>query len=125
VTGERRLHTGDYGYLDVDGHLYFAGRRDDIVKRRGQRVSLIEVESAVSQVPGVSQCAAVHLADRDRLVVYLSGTTTGNQVLRQLAGFLDPARLPDSCHLVERLPVTANGKIDRAALRQRAEEPPV
>ncbi|MEV7225930.1 class I adenylate-forming enzyme family protein [Polymorphospora sp. NPDC051019] len=123
-TGERRLHTGDYGYLDADGHLYFTGRRDDIVKRRGLRVSLIEIESAVSRVPGVSQCAAVHDADGDRLDVYVTGTVTADDVLRQLGQWLDPARRPDSCHLVDRLPVTGNGKIDRAALRRRTEELP-
>ncbi|MEV0392352.1 class I adenylate-forming enzyme family protein [Polymorphospora rubra] len=123
-TGERRLHTGDYGYVDADGYLYFTGRRDDIVKRRGLRVSLIEIESAVSRVPGVSQCAAVHRADGDHLAVYVTGPVTADDVLRQLAQWLDPARRPDSCHLVERMPVTGNGKIDRAALRRRFEELP-
>ncbi|MBE1485542.1 class I adenylate-forming enzyme family protein [Plantactinospora soyae] len=121
-TGERRLHTGDYGYLDDDGHLYFSGRRDDIVKRRGMRVSLTEIESAVGAVPDVRECAVVHQPEGDRLVACVTGPVDPDDLIRRLAGWLDVARLPDACRVLAQLPMTPNGKIDRKALLRMTEE---
>ncbi|BFO16841.1 hypothetical protein SHKM778_32290 [Streptomyces sp. KM77-8] len=59
VTGAPRLHTGDYGRLDAEGYLYFEGRRDDMFKRRGIRMSTLEIEAAALDVPGVRAAAAV------------------------------------------------------------------
>lgn len=58
VTGRPRLHTGDYGRLDGDGYLYFEGRRDDMFKRKGIRMSTVEIEAAALDVPGVRAAAA-------------------------------------------------------------------
>jgi acyl-CoA synthetase (AMP-forming)/AMP-acid ligase II len=121
-TGERRLHTGDYGHLDEDGHLYFSGRRDDIVKRRGMRVSITEIEAAVAAVPGVRECAVVHRPEGDRLVAWVTGPVEPDDLIRHLATWLDAARLPDACRVLDELPLTPNGKIDRKALLRLAEE---
>jgi crotonobetaine/carnitine-CoA ligase len=53
------LHTGDYGYVDEDGDLYFTGRQVHWMRRRGENVSAYEVEALISQFPGVKEAIAV------------------------------------------------------------------
>jgi amino acid adenylation domain-containing protein len=111
------LHTGDRGRLDADGYLYFCGRSDDLVKRHGFRISLLEVEAAAMTVPGVAAAAAVFQPESGQLAVLVSGAVTSDAaVLSELVSKLDRARAPDLCRVVDALPYTANGKVDRARL---------
>jgi acyl-CoA synthetase (AMP-forming)/AMP-acid ligase II len=120
--GGRSLRTGDYGWLDADGHLYFHARRDDIFKRKGARMSVPEIEAAAQDIDGVQAAAAIPPGDGDeRLVVVVTGDVEPVAVLRGLAGRLDPARVPDRCLVLDRLPLTPAGKVDRARLRVVAE----
>lgn len=113
---ERVLHTGDYGWLDTDGYLYFHGRHDDLFKRRGTRISTAEIEAAAEALPGVHFAVAIPPSlDRD-LALYVTGTLASDEVLRQLRGMLDAPRVPATCHRLETLPLTPNGKIDRHAV---------
>ncbi|WP_214324770.1 class I adenylate-forming enzyme family protein [Nonomuraea sediminis] len=114
-TGGAVLHTGDYGWLDEMGNLYFQGRHDDIFKRRGTRVSLTEVEAAAEAVPGVREAIAVHdplLSDED-LSLVVTGQVSPDQVLEELATRLDKARIPDRCFVVPTIRLSPNGKADR------------
>ncbi|MFC4507129.1 MULTISPECIES: class I adenylate-forming enzyme family protein [Streptomyces] len=119
------LHTGDYGYLDEDGHVYFRGRKDDLFKRRGSRMSSVEIEAAVLDIDGVREAALlVPEGDRD-MVLFAVGETdrlTGEQVLARLGDRLEPAKVPDICHILPALPLTPNGKTDRKELRRRLVE---
>jgi len=124
--GQRWLYTGDLGYLDQDGYLYFAGRRDDQFKRRGLRTSAVEIEAAARNVDGVEEAALVMGAgggDDLHLVVTLDGSVhlTPEEVLRGLATRLEPAKIPDRCFVVAALPLSANGKIDKGALMRGSE----
>ena len=127
VPGERMYRTGDLGYRLPDGTISYAGRRDHQVKLRGFRVELGEVEAVLREQPGVREAAV--LLDRDgagepRLVAAVAcGTAPARQpaewreaLSRQLPGYMIPAvflELPE-------LPMTANGKLDRAALLRQA-----
>ncbi len=114
--GVKTLHTGDYGWLDGDGHLYFQGRRDDLFKRRGLRMSAIEIEAAALDVDGVRE-ASLLVPEKDRdMVLFVAGTTTAQDTLTRLAERLEPAKVPDICHVVPALPLTPNGKTDRKRL---------
>ncbi|MEU3574306.1 AMP-binding protein [Kitasatospora sp. NPDC036755] len=117
-TGRTRLHTGDHGRLDEDGHLYFAGRLDDQFKRRGVRMGTPEIEAAALDVPGVRAAAA--LPPRDgldlRLVVTGEEGLTARRVIEGLEQRLEPAKVPAVCRILDRMPLTPNGKIDRKAL---------
>ncbi|MEV6975740.1 AMP-binding protein [Kitasatospora sp. NPDC093806] len=117
-TGRIRLHTGDHGRLDAEGHLYFAGRLDDQFKRRGVRMGTPEIEAAALDVPGVRAAAA--LPPRNgldlRLVVTGEEGLTERRVIEGLEQRLEPAKVPASCRILARLPLTPNGKIDRKAL---------
>ena len=122
-TGEVLLHTGDYGHLDWDGYLYFQGRRDDLYKSQGVRVSAVEVEAAALDVPGVRQASVLPPQDGQGAVLFVVGERTAGEVLRELALRLETAKVPPTCHLVETLPLTPNGKPDRAHLARHGGSP--
>ncbi|MGC7097548.1 AMP-binding protein [Amycolatopsis lurida] len=115
-TGERRLHTGDYGSLDEDGYLYFAGRRDDMFKRKGIRMSTIEIEAAAMDVSGVRTAAALPPADGRDLVLFVESELAPHVVLKELAQRLEPAKVPALCKVIGELPLTAHGKNAKQAL---------
>jgi amino acid adenylation domain-containing protein len=116
ATGARRLHTGDYGHYDEDGYLYFDGRRDDMFKRKGIRMSTIEIETAAMDVPGVRAAAALPPSgDRD-LTIVVVGDLAPHAVLRELADRLEPQKVPALCRVVAEVPLTQHGKNSRQSL---------
>ena len=120
--------TGDLGRWDGDGAIEFLGRSDDQVKVRGYRIELGEVEAALRECPGVSD-AAVSLEEEaggsKKLAAYLVRSVCQNggpssEWLLKLRAFL-ASRLPDfmmpaAFVIMESLPRTANGKVDRRKL---------
>ncbi|GAA3215013.1 hypothetical protein GCM10020256_16270 [Streptomyces thermocoprophilus] len=149
--GRRMYRTGDLARWNADGDLEFAGRADQQVKIRGFRVEPQEIEDTLTDHPRVLSAAVVARPGRGadgaaQLVAYVVPATSGGSGpagadwdlhagldLAELRGFV-AARLP--AHLVpavfvalDRMPVTANGKLDRAALPEpeitgRAHRPP-
>jgi acyl-CoA synthetase (AMP-forming)/AMP-acid ligase II len=113
LTGVVALHTGDYGFLDDDGYLYFEGRRDDMFKHKGVRMSTIEIEAAAMDIPGVRGAVAVPPEDGGQLTICVATDLAPNVVLRELAVRLEAAKVPAVCHVMDRLPVTPNGKYQR------------
>jgi acyl-coenzyme A synthetase/AMP-(fatty) acid ligase len=121
-SGELRLHTGDYGHLDEDGYLYFEGRRDDMFKRKGIRVSTLEIEAAAMDIPGVRAAGAIPpTADRD-LALCVETDLPPHVVLRELARRLEPAKVPAICHVVAEFPLTAHGKNATSELARMLEK---
>ncbi|MER7364655.1 AMP-binding protein [Nonomuraea wenchangensis] len=120
-TGEPRLHTGDYGHLDEDGYLYFDGRRDDMFKRKGIRMSTVEIEAAALDIAGVRAAAALPPDDEHDLAIYVEAadgaTLEPHAVLRELAARLEPAKVPAVCRVVQEIPQSAHGKHARDRLR--------
>ncbi|MEV4516217.1 non-ribosomal peptide synthase/polyketide synthase [Dactylosporangium sp. NPDC049525] len=115
--GPGRLYrSGDLATRTADGDLVYAGRSDQQVKVRGYRVELGEIESALLDVDGIGN-AAVHLHD-GRLVAYLvSGSTVDVEAARaSLAQRLPSYMVPAAYVTLPALPLTVNGKLDRAAL---------
>ncbi|MBX7098033.1 MAG: AMP-binding protein [Myxococcaceae bacterium] len=120
---EHALFTGDTCSLDADGFLYFHGRNDDIYKQGGYRVSALEVEAAALDVPGVVGAALV-LRGESPPVLFVTGTTEGPQVVAGLRERLEDFKVPPTVERLESLPLTGNGKVDKAALRARADGAP-
>lgn len=116
--GTRELHTGDYGRLDEDGYLYVDGRRDDIYKERGFRVSTTEVEAAAQAVPGVRLAAVVPPRDSpdSYAVLVVTGDVRPRAVLSDLRSRIEPYKVPRECVVVDEIPLSGNGKVARAAL---------
>ncbi|MFI5775865.1 class I adenylate-forming enzyme family protein [Nocardia sp. NPDC051570] len=116
--GRRFLRTGDFGRLDSDGYLYVDGRRDDVYKERGHRVSVLEIEAAVREVPGVRSAAVVPPGADAHAVLVVSGPVTAAEVLARLRTLIEPYKVPRRCVVIGEMPLTGNGKVDRAAVAE-------
>jgi amino acid adenylation domain-containing protein/non-ribosomal peptide synthase protein (TIGR01720 family) len=123
TAGARLYRTGDRARVLSSGALLFLGRIDHQVKVRGYRIELGEIESALAQHPALRGVAVLCREDRPgekRLVAYVAGDQASSLAPAELKTFL-AARLPEYMVpavfvTLERLPLNANGKIDRAAL---------
>ena len=117
--GQRLYRTGDLVRRGRDGALRFLGRADDQVKIRGFRIELGEVETALAALPGITAAAA--MARRDLgpdavLVGYVVGAIEPTHARRVLATRLPKQAVPDHIVVLDALPLTRNGKVDRTAL---------
>jgi amino acid adenylation domain-containing protein len=120
---ERIYRTGDLGYLLPDGCLVHLGRKDFQVKIRGHRIEVGEIELALLDLAAVKEAVVMAREEKTgdkHLVAYVvpaPGTTpTTNELRRIVRARLPEYMVPSTFVLLETLPLTANGKIDRQAL---------
>jgi amino acid adenylation domain-containing protein/thioester reductase-like protein len=123
--GERLYRTGDRARRGADGAVEFLGRIDDQVKIRGFRVEIGEVEAALGACPGVREAAVVAPSEAAtgsrRLVAWVVPEDLDVQEVRRfLAGRLPAPMVPSALVPCAELPRMLSGKVDRAALLQRA-----
>ncbi len=124
--GERLYLSGDYGRWRPDGKLEFLGRRDNQVKVSGFRIEIGEIENTLLRIPGVGDGAVV-VAERPNsgkhLVGYYSGPAPLDPAMLrdELSRTLPDYMVPRVLHWRDRLPLTANGKIDRRTLTALAD----
>ncbi len=116
--GQPLLYTGDFCRLDEDGYLYFVGREDDIYKERGYRVSSIEVEMAALSIPKVELAALLKPTEDHGSLLIVSGTISPTDVLKALSSRLVDYKVPSECKVLDVLPLNANGKLDKKALKK-------
>lgn len=115
--GKRALFTGDWGCVDPDGFIYLEGRRDSLFKRRGLRMSGLEVEAIALGVPGVEQAALVREGDHLTLFLRAHAEVAG-AVETALKRGLEEYKLPDIVRVLNEFPLTENGKTDRRRLKE-------
>lgn len=120
------FRTGDTVRVREDGHLTFVARSDLQVKVRGHRVELEEVEAALLTLDPVEEAAVFTIPDAEgssalqsAVVVADDGLSSQRQILSDLRKILPLHAVPASITIVENLPRTPTGKIDRNALRGR------
>ena len=125
-TGERLYRTGDLGRYLPDGTLEFLGRADHQVKVQGHRIELGEIEHALLAHPGVQAAAVLAVGERTarRLVGFCAVApgqgVDGAALQAHLRATLPAHMVPPQLHCLAALPLSANGKVDRAALQQQA-----
>jgi nonribosomal peptide synthetase protein BlmIV len=122
-TGQRWYRTGDLGRLHPDGTVELLGREDGQVKINGYRVELGEVEAALNSHPDVHASAVLALGERGRrrlgaVFVPRTADLTVAQVRAHVAARVPEYMLPTQLLSVASLPLTSNGKLDRAALEK-------
>ncbi|MCX4546098.1 class I adenylate-forming enzyme family protein [Streptomyces sp. NBC_01565] len=110
------LRTGDYGHVDKDGYLYFSGRRDDLYKERGFRVSATEVEAAAHRIPEVVSAAVLPPTGKKSALLAVVTDLTPQEVLDRMQDQIEEFKIPRRCVVLESLPLSRNGKVDRKQL---------
>ncbi|WP_300616383.1 AMP-binding protein [Dokdonella sp.] len=125
---EKVLHTGDLFRIDEEGYCYFVGRKDDIIKSRGEKVSPKEVENVLYALPGVREAAVVGVPDevlgralKALLVVEEGSALQARDVIAHCMARLEDFMVPRLIEFRDALPKTNTGKIRRAALQAEAE----
>lgn len=114
--------TGDIGRINERGELVFLCRKDSQIKHMGHRIELGEIESAALKCEGVRSACCVYDSEGKRIVLYAVGESTPEAIAAALREYLPRYMLPASIEKLDVLPFTANGKIDRKGLKERAEK---
>ena len=120
-------HTGDTAWRDEDGHYWYIGRNDDVIKSSGYRISPFEIESVMLTHPAVRECAVTGVPDPLRgkavkaTVVLAPGFEAGEELTKEIQAFMKretaPYKYPRIINYVDALPKTVNGKVRRAVIR--------
>lgn len=121
IPGERVCLTGDLFRADEDGYYHFVGRRDDMIKSRGQKVSPRETEDVLYRLPGVVEAAVIgvphpELGQAVKAFVVGEGLREA-AVIAHCRKHLEEASVPRAVEFVSELPKTASGKLRRKDLR--------
>jgi acyl-CoA synthetase (AMP-forming)/AMP-acid ligase II len=119
-------HTGDMGYFDADGYLWYAGRaaEKELIKTGGENVYPAEVENAIRQHPSIADVAVIGVPDpqwseaiKAICVLQPSKMATADEIIDFVGGLIARYKRPKVVVFVDKLPKDARGDIDRAAVK--------
>ena len=120
------LYTSDLGYIDEAGRIYVLGRKDDVINYKGIKIAPEEIEQPASKYPGVKDCCCVPVEDAvcgqvPKLYVLPASADQFDKkaFLEYLKKNLEPGRMPASVELIDQIPRSSNGKLQRKKLRER------
>lgn len=116
ISGEIQLFTGDFFWMDEDGFLYFYGRKDDIFKQNGYRVSSTEIEIAALDIESVNQASLVLFGEGRIPVLFTDSELSIEQIYQELKNRLEDYKLPQKIFNLRKFPASNNGKIDKKKL---------
>ncbi|SMG49592.1 acyl-CoA synthetase [Paraburkholderia susongensis] len=130
VFGGEWFHTNDLAVRDADGFIWYDGRKDDVIKTSGYRISPFEVEEACCQHPAVAAAGVIGVSDPERgarvkaYIVLAEGFDASGAVAESIREFVRGAHsqfgYPRLIEFVDELPSSQSGKVNRKALRERA-----
>jgi len=123
---DRILYSGDYFRRDEDGFLYFLGRRDDMIKSKGERISPKEIEDNICRMDGVAEVAVIGLPDeilgqavKAFIVPAPAAELTEKDVLKYCSQNMEAFMVPKYIEFMDGFPKTPNGKIDKKQLKAK------
>ncbi|MBM4332166.1 MAG: AMP-binding protein [Deltaproteobacteria bacterium] len=121
--GEILLYSGDLFRKDEEGFLYFVGRKDDLIKTMGERVSPKEIENVLCKMPEVSEAAVIGVPDevagqaiKAFIIPMKSVRLAEKEILKHCRNHLEPFMVPKYVEFLPALPKSAHGKIDKSKL---------
>lgn len=119
------FHTGDVGYMDEDGYLYFADRKKDVVRRKGENISSYEVETVINRHPKVEECAIVgvpsELSEEEVMAVLVlkeNEQLDPIDLLSYCENHLAHFAMPRYIRVVDEFPRTPSQRIEKYKLRE-------
>lgn len=117
------VYTNDMGYIDEDGYIYVLGRKDDVINYKGIKISPEEIEEKVLKYPGITDCACVPKSDMisgqiPKLFVVVEERERLDKalLLQFLQVYIDDNKMPKEIEIIDEIPRTYNGKIQRSKL---------
>jgi amino acid adenylation domain-containing protein len=123
LPNESVLHTGDLFRMDEEGYLYFVGRRDDMIKTRGEKVSPKEVENILYGLDGILEAAVIGIPDeilgqavKASVVLKEGASLSEKEILLHCKRHLEDFMVPKMVEIRDGLPKTSTGKIDKKGL---------
>ena len=128
-TGEW-FHTGDVGYKDEDGYLWFTGRKDDVITSSGYRIGPGEIEDCILKHPAIAQVAVIGVSDPEGIrgdivkafVVLREGIdeadALADEIKLSVREQLSAHEYPREIEFIDALPLTVTGKVRRMELRE-------
>ncbi len=123
------LYTGDMGYVDEDGYLFFAQRKKDMIKRSGYNIGAAEVERVLIEHPSVKDAAVVGIPDdlkQESIVAFVvlaeGARASDDELIGHCEELLAHYKVPQHVATLDELPETFLGKIDKKELRSTAVE---
>jgi non-ribosomal peptide synthetase component E (peptide arylation enzyme) len=124
------FRTGDQAKKDESGNIWITGRIKDIIIRGGENISAVEIENLVSGFPGILDSAAVGMPDTilgERICLYVKPASGSKPTLEEIVSFLKDKgasvlQLPERVEIIDELPVTKVGKVDKKRLREDIKE---
>lgn len=113
------LHTGDIFKIDIDGYLYFVGRKDDYYKQKGFRVSSKEIEDAVYDLD-LAEVAVLIPPDHSvkKSVLFLKTEKSISFIKEKLIERIESYKIPDKIIILKEIPISTNRKIDKSKLKE-------
>ena len=124
--------TGDMGFADDEGYVYFQGRGDDVIKTSGYRVGPAEIEASIIEVKGVASCAVIGVSDPQRgqaikaFVKVMPGVDKCDALIREIQDHvkkkLAAHEYPREIEFMDEFPMTVTGKVRRRDLREAEEK---
>lgn len=115
---EKIYRTGDLVKYNDRHEIIYISRKDFQIKHLGYRIELGEIETAVSSFEEISMCCCLYDEKRSTIVLFLEQTMSKNDINQRLQKMIPDYMLPGRVICVDKLPMNANGKIDRTVLRQ-------
>jgi amino acid adenylation domain-containing protein len=123
---ERVYKTGDIVRLDSDGNYVFLGRKDHMIKSRGYRIEIGEIETVLCNHPDIKNAIIIPIPDDligNRISAIIVPTSPGNlkkeDILKYCSKYLPKYMIPEIIELRESLPSTSSGKVDRKKLAEK------